>query len=327
VAGAAGGPKWLILHGLDQFIFGDWLAKTEQPIQLIGSSIGAWRYAAYCRDDFQKSFDRFEAAYFNQKYSATADITEITAEISKILDVILIDSGVEEILHNKQFKLNLFADRSRGLVNFEHPAMLIPGLLIAIAFNLLSRKTLNLFFKRTLFHHPQDLPPFFNMDDLPTDKVALNAANLRLAILASGSIPLVVNGIDQIPDAAPGYYRDGGLIDYHMDLPYGIDQGIVLLPHFSKTITPGWLDKFTGWRKPDTKNLEHVLLLAPSQSFIDTLPLAKIPDRTDFKRFVGDDKGRIQYWGEVTKRSTELSDTFQSLLQDGNLVEHIKAFE
>ena len=326
VAGAAGGPKWLVLHGMDQFLFGKWLKTSNNPIHLIGSSIGAWRYAAYCRTDFQASFDNFEKLYFEQRYSDIADKKEITRELDKILDGIFKNNGIDEILNNNQFKFNLFADRGRGLLNVEHPALLISGLLLSTLFNLVSRKSLNIFFKRTLFHHQIELPPFINMNDFPTDKVALNKENLQLAILASGSIPLIVNGVDNIPGAKPGYYRDGGLIDYHMSLPYGVNDGLVLLPHFSKTIIPGWLDKYTGWRKPDRKHLENVLLLAPSESFINSLPLSKIPDRSDFKRFVGNDEGRLHYWKEVTKRSEELPVTLQSWMNDGSLIDKIKLF-
>lgn len=326
IAGAAGGPKWLVLHGLDQFIFGDWLAKPQSPIHLIGSSIGAWRYAAYCRSDFKKAFKQFESLYFAQTYTIKPDKNEITIEISKILDGLFKENGIDEILNNKHFKLNLFADRSLGILNNDHPFFLVPGLLLCTLTNLFSRQSLNLFFKRTLFHN-KTIPPFLDMNDFPTDKVELNKENLRLAILASGSIPLIVNGIKNIPNAPAGYYRDGGLIDYHMSLPYGVDEGIVLLPHFSKTIYPGWLDKYTGWRKPNPKFLEHVLLLAPSESFIESLPFSKIPDRSDFKRFIGDDNARIKYWQEVTKRSEELPTVLQSWMNEDSLIEHIKPFE
>ena len=326
IAGAAGGPKWLVLHGLDQFIFGDWLNKPKSPIHLIGSSIGAWRFSAYCRSDFNKAFKRFESLYFAQTYSQKPDKNEITTEITKILDGIFEDNGIDEILNNKNFKLNLFADRSRGILNNDYAFLLIPGLLLCTLANLLSRQSLNLFFKRTLFHN-KTIPPFFDMNDFPTDRVELDKENLRLAILASGSIPLIVNGINNIPNAPSGYYRDGGLIDYHMSLPYGIDDGIVLLPHFSQTIYPGWLDKYLGIRKPDNKFLEHVLLLAPSESFIDSLPFGKIPDRSDFKRFIGNDIARIEYWKEVTKRSEELPQALQSWMNNDSLIEHIKPFK
>ena len=109
-------------------------------------------------------------------------------------------------------------------------------------------------------------------------------------------------------------------------VPKLVDDGIVLLPHFSKTIIPGWLDKFAKTRKPKAEYLENVLLLAPSESFIQSLPFAKIPDRSDFKRFVGDDEGRINYWREVTKRSEELAEEFQLLLSNGKLIDNIKPF-
>src|SRR5260221_9638336 len=53
VPGAAGGPKGLGLARLDEWLFADWLAQgfalRRQPINLIGASIGAWRFAAVFR--------------------------------------------------------------------------------------------------------------------------------------------------------------------------------------------------------------------------------------------------------------------------------------
>jgi len=327
VAGAAGGPKWLVLHGLDQFLFGNWLPKSENPIHLIGSSIGAWRYAAYCRTDFRQSFENFEAAYFAQRYKKKNDKAEVSEQLDIILDCIFKDNGIDEILNNQHFKLNLFADRGRGLLNYENPLLLATGLVLCAAANYFSRSSLDLFFRRTLFYNPDTQPPFFNMQDFPTDKVALSRENIRRAILASGAIPLIVNGVNQIPGSAPGYYRDGGLIDYHMSIPFAINEGLVLMPHFSKKVIPGWLDKGNARRKPDRLNMRHVLLLAPSESFINSLPLSKIPDRSDFKRFANNDEQRIKYWQEVTRRSEEIPKTLQLWMKEGSLVDHIQRFE
>ena len=58
VAGAAGGPKGLLLLGLDKFIFGEWLKTSSQPVDLLGASIGAWRMATACMNDCGAGFDR-----------------------------------------------------------------------------------------------------------------------------------------------------------------------------------------------------------------------------------------------------------------------------
>ena len=46
VPGAAGGPKGLGIAGLDRAILGEWLPSAPRVRHLIGSSIGAWRFAA-----------------------------------------------------------------------------------------------------------------------------------------------------------------------------------------------------------------------------------------------------------------------------------------
>jgi hypothetical protein len=47
-------------------------------------------------------------------------------------------------------------------------------------------------------------------------------------------------------------YRDGGLIDYHIDLPFQ-SKGIVLYPHFTDSITPAGLIKCLNHVKPILK--------------------------------------------------------------------------
>ena len=47
------------------------------------------------------------------------------------------------------------------------------------------------------------------MNDLPTERVELSEANLADAILASGSIPMVMEGVEGIARAPEVIYRDG----------------------------------------------------------------------------------------------------------------------
>ena len=56
VLGAAGGPKGLILNALDRYLFGDWLRRSDTPVDLVGASIGAWRMAAAAMTDADRAF-------------------------------------------------------------------------------------------------------------------------------------------------------------------------------------------------------------------------------------------------------------------------------
>src|SRR5262245_43501994 len=68
VAGAAGGPKGLVLHPLDRFVFGRWLRDAARPIHLLGASIGAWRMACACRKDADAALAGLATDYIEQRY-------------------------------------------------------------------------------------------------------------------------------------------------------------------------------------------------------------------------------------------------------------------
>jgi hypothetical protein len=54
----------------------------------------------------------------------------------------------------------------------------------------------------------------------PVHRVALDETNFRPALMATGSIPLVMSPVRKIPGAPDGAYWDGGVIDYHLDIPF-----------------------------------------------------------------------------------------------------------
>ena len=66
VAGAAGGPKWLVLGHLDRYLFSAFFRSRREPLYLLGSSSGAWRFAAACQADPLSAIQRFEDAYIGQ---------------------------------------------------------------------------------------------------------------------------------------------------------------------------------------------------------------------------------------------------------------------
>lgn len=337
VSGAAGGPKWLVLDGLDRALFFNWLKSpysNNNAIHLVGASIGAWRFTAICQDDGngrdEEAYDRFSDAYIHQSYVSYQPpgptARDVTNEGLKIMNAYLDDDGIEIILKNKNKRLNIITALSRGLLESDNKYLLTLYMTICGAANYFSRRSLGAFFKRSLFYDPREMPPVFNsFDTTPTEKVRLTSENIRKAILASGSIPIVMSGVGDIPDAPPGVFRDGGLLDYHMNIPYGpfakTERKIVLFPHYVNRIIPGWFDKIHPLRKPNRENLKNVLMLSPSPEFVEKLPYGKIPDRRDFKRFKGDDAGRIKYWKRVVKESQALGEEFLEVIDRGKIVE------
>ena len=119
-------------------------------------------------------------------------------------------------------------------------------------------------------------------------------------------------------------YIFGGIIDYNLDLPFVNDDSIVLYPHFSDRIIPGWFDKALKRRKPSPSNMSNVVLGAPSQEFIDRLPLKKIPGREDFKTFAGRDRERMEYWRAVIRESGRLGEEFLEAVESGKVRELVR---
>lgn len=320
MAGAAGGPKWLVLSNFDRMLSGYLFPGRDTPLLMIGSSIGAWRFAAISRKDPMAAVGKFEEAYVNQHYSSKPGIEEVTGESFRVMDSFLEDTGIDEALGNNRSRLSMIAVKSRGPAATDARFPLGASMACAALCNAVSRHGMKLFFSRTLFHDNRLTPPLITGTGYRTRHVPLCRENFRSALMASGSIPMVMKGITGISGAPEGTYRDGGLIDYHLDLPFpGDDGSIVLFPHFADRIIPGWFDKPLKWRKPRAANMDRVLLVAPSPEFVKKLPLGKIPDRTDFYLFNGRDRERIKYWRAVMQECERLADDFYEAVTTGKI--------
>ena len=322
MAGASGGAKWLVLSKLDRVVTETLVPRLRGPVYLIGSSIGAWRFACYAQAEPVRAIERFEEAYLDQTYSAAPDREEISAKSREILGHALGETGTTEILSHPVFRTNVMTVRSRHVTASEQPAVLVPGLLAAAALNAVSRRSLGAFFERVLFYDGRDLAPFFDASGFPMSHVELTEANLEDAIVATGSIPMVLAGVRDIAGAPPGVYCDGGVIDYHLDLPQSEPGRLTLYLHFIDRIVPGWFDKKLSWRKPDPANVDRTILVSPSREFVARLPYAKIPDRRDFVNFEREE--RVRAWRTVVDMCDELADEFHEVLDTGKLAARLE---
>jgi hypothetical protein len=322
VPGASGGAKWLVLAGLDRFLFGEFFAEERvRPLHLIGSSIGAWRMAAFAQRDPVAALDRAHSAYiYDQHYSPKPTPREVTEVGLQLLNVLLGDTGVDEILANQQKHVHIITAEGRGLAASDRRILLAASMAVAAAGNLLSRRTLSLQLRRFIFHTAGDDTPFVGLDDFETINVPLTRDNIRPALLASASIPLVLEGV-AIP-GTNGVHWDGGVLDYHLDMRFGSGEGLVLYPHFYPHIVPGWFDKSLSWRRARVDNFRHALIIAPSNEFVAALPGGKIPDRKDF--YSMPEAERIPRWQQAVDASNQLGDELRELLATGRIAERVR---
>ncbi|MGI9274836.1 MAG: patatin-like phospholipase family protein [Endozoicomonas sp.] len=322
MVGASGGPKWFVLTGLDKALMGEFFKDRQRPLHLLGTSAGSWRFCCYAQNDALAAHERFEQGYLMTSYSARPDAAEISREARQLVKDILGTNGAREIIENPVMRFNLIAVRSHGLGRSERKGPLMAGMSLAAASNMISRKSLNAFFTRTLFHPPGEKAPFYAISDLRTQRVELSEDNLAKAVLASGSIPIVMEGVRNIPDAPAGIYRDGGVTDYHFDIKFAEEDQLVLYPHFYRHMIPGWFDKGLKWRRPSPENCDNVVLVSPSADFVSRLPHGKIPDRNDFKNLPRDE--RIKYWRVVIRESERLGEAFLELTGSGRIRQTIR---
>lgn len=318
IPGAAGGPKALGISGLDQAVFGEWLMRAPQERALIGSSIGSWRFAAVASsDDPATQLVKLADLYTSQRFSKGVSPAEVTRKSTRFLEE-LIGGREQAILEHPWYRLNIVVVRSLAALEDDARGRLGLGLMRAISANMVSRRHLGRFFERGIIHDQRLPTPLAKLVDFPSHQVPLSQENLVPALLASASIPLVMSGVRNIPGAPEGVYRDGGLLDYHLDLPYQ-QPGVVLYPHFTDRVVPGWFDKTLPWRRGDVGRLQDVVLVAPSRAYLESLPDRKLPDRKDFERYAGDDAGRERSWRTAVARSSRLGDEFIELIDSGRI--------
>lgn len=326
VPAAAGGPKGLIFQALDQYLFGDWLPAAPRERSLIGSSIGAWRMAAACQSDPVAAFSRLGELYCGQRYSARPLQQEIDAVCRQLLGD-FIGGHEHAIHHHPHYRLHMLTVRGLGALAAPQgrPAE-IRGFAAAALRNLASRERLAGILERVVVGDARDGSAWLRerFDGFTTHFAALTRDNLASALLASGSLPLVMQPVRALAGAPPGHYWDGGIIDYHLALPYSRRDGdLVLYPHFSEHIVPGWLDKAMPWRRAARGArrgwLDNVIIVAPTAQFLRRLPRGKLPDRKDFSHYGRDHDERIRHWQHAIGEGQRLRDEFAAFAASPDL--------
>ena len=322
IPGAAGGPKGIGLMGLDQAIFGDFLQREKQRRFLIGSSVGAWRFASLIAQGEQQGAARLAELYINLPFHNKMNMQDIEGISRDMLNGILTDQA-QKLVDHPDYHLTIIAAKAQHLFQSDHKLALYGSLLGIVGSNAIARRHLNKFMQRVICQ-PAQFPQFKMQDDgFHTHYLNFNVDNVANWLMASGSIPAVTPAVKNIADAPRGAYRDGGLIDYHMDLPFE-SQGIVLYPHFTDHIIPGWFDKMFKSRRANAENQARTLLISPSAEYLQSLPLGRLPDRKDFVLKGLSDTERKKLWTQSVAESQRLGDEFLELIEKQHIELYIE---
>ncbi|HQR19961.1 MAG TPA: patatin-like phospholipase family protein [Burkholderiaceae bacterium] len=314
VPAAAGGPKGLALLPLDRLLAREWL-PCMPSLELVGASIGAWRMAALAQADPTAALDRLQSAYVHeQNYPhrpSTAQVAVICRGVARAV------SNVGTPRLRDGVSLSIITARARGPLSAGTRGAFARAALT----NVIARDRLARHLQRVVFQAGTPSRLRVSDDAFGYETVPLTDANREDALLASGSIPLVCDPVRDIAGGPKGDYWDGGLIDYHLLLPYPTLGGLVLYPHFVPWVTPGWLDKALRWRaRPRGHDwLSNVILIAPSAALLERLPNRKLPDRNDFYHYGTDHAARIAVWNRAIAECERFADAAMAWLQRPDL--------
>jgi hypothetical protein len=328
VPAAAGGPKGLILNGLDRFLFGHWLPQSDRPVHLLGASIGAWRMSTACLPgNTEANFAAMAEAYVGQRYDTLpGERRPRPAHVSERFGEILreIFEGQEaDVLKHPLWRPHIVTSRGRGLLLAREGRLRTPmGYLGAFAANAVHRPWLGQWLERVVFSDSRDPLPL-SLSDFRSRRVALSPFNLRSALLASCSIPFWLRAQQEPAGAPKGAYWDGGITDYHLHMDYRALQStpapLVLYPHFEPRVIPGWFDKSLKRRHGGSAFLDNLVLLVPHPDWVQRLPGAKLPDRDDFVKLAHDVPERQRRWRFAIAQSEQLADAFAALTRQNSV--------
>lgn len=332
------GPKWLALYGLDRALLdAGWYngdpsgranangAARDRRLLLFGASAGAWRGLALSARDPSRALDTLRDEYCRQHFTREHSPAAISHAFRRLLSSVLSPEDVAHAAAHPHLDLAIAAVRARGLLARAGQRRLQAATLGAAAvLNALASRTQRMFFERVVFSTLAGQPDQHPLVTTAPGTVSLlTPRNMLDAALASGTVPLFMQGVGGIADAPSGVYLDGGFTDYHLNRPVS-GGGISVLFLHQRRIVPTWVDKFLPWRTPRRGRLRDLLLVYPRESFVRGLPGGGVPTRHDFERWLHAPELRMQRWRDVAERSRALGEAFLHDTSTGDIAARVQ---
>ncbi len=323
--GPAGGPRWLVASGFDLTLLQEGLLGRALPVWLVGSSAGAWRFAAWLQPEAVKSYLALREAYIAATYGRKDSPAAILDSLRAVVDGFIEDDALPFALAGKRYRLAVLTCRMKHLTASERPWLQKAGFVFSFLANALHPALIRRFAERVVFYSGPRPPDFCLRKGFQGRAVALSEANFKSAVIASGAIPLAVAGVRDIFGAPDGIYRDGGFLDYHLNQDYRThNEALTLFFHHQERIVPVWMDKRLKRRTPPGGVLDSVVMVYPSERFVAALPDGRIPDRGDFTTFIDDPAARIANWRRTVELSAPLGEEFLEMIAGGRLKEVVE---
>ena len=332
IFGASGAAKWLAIAGLDHKVFSEFMpARTDKaPVDLFGTSVGAFKLAAAARRDPDTTLKVTADAYIAQSYAEEMDFTSIDRQTDIVLGKVMghdtggdMQAGVAEILANERYRMHIGTVRCHGGLNAKLPRQAL-SLARAGLLATMTQQHLRGLAERTIFSDPRRDLSFTARDGYRVRQAELTQENFLPALRASGAIPVYMQAV-RLPEDPAHKYHDGGMLDYH-PVPgtfWPQTDGLILYPHFYDHFKMRWFDKFYPWRKAPARLLDNVVMLAPSRAWVSALPDGKIPSRQDFPKYRKNETERFAKWQEVVRRSHALGEEFIDAVQRDIIVDKV----
>jgi len=259
-------------------------------------------------------------AYIETVYGRKDTPETVLRSLNAIINAYIEDDALPFALAHKRYRLVVLTSLVRNLAASERRWVQKAGFLLSFLANAVHPSLIHRFAERIVFYYGPHPPDFCLRKGFRGRFFALSEVNFKSAVVASGAIPLAVSGVRDIFSAPYGIYRDGGLIDYHINQDYSTrDRGLTLFFHHQERIIPGWMDKRLKKRRPPEAFLESVLMVYPAEEFVAKLPGGRIPDRGDFRTFVDDPATRIANWRQSVELAAPLGEEFLELVASGRL--------
>lgn len=325
--GPAVGPRWLIATGFDLTLMEKGLLGNAYPALLTGASAGAFRLAAWLQPEPDRSYRKLISAYINADYNHKDSPRKLLGEMEKIVNSYLETDALPFALAHKRYRLAIVTARARNLAASETSWVQKLGVGLAFTCNAVSSSLLRLFYEQVVFYYSPIPPKFCLTKEFRGRTVPLNTANFKSAVLASGTIPLVIGGVKNIYGAPTGIYRDGGLFQYHFNQLYPAGGGdLILFFHHQAALIPGWLDKKLKYRRVPGPYLENAVMVFPTEEFVSRLPEGKVPDRDDLTELMDKPDVRKKRWRKAVELAAGLGEQFVELVESGRIKDAVEEF-